>query len=110
APRSTRSAPARSVTTEKLEAEPVLLETASRVDPPRLRQAVTHLCRVVDPDAADRKAAGCHERRGLWLVRARGGCGGGAGRGGGGGGPPPRAPPDPPARPARRCRLAYGWP
>jgi hypothetical protein len=51
----------------KLEAEPVLLETASRVDPPRLRQAVTHLCRVVDPDAADRKAARCHERRGLWL-------------------------------------------
>src|SRR4029453_6241862 len=67
APRSTRSAPARSVTTEKLEAEPVLLETASRVDPPRLRQAVTHLCRVVDPDAADWKAARCHERRGLWL-------------------------------------------
>ena len=51
----------------KLDAEPVLLETASRVDPPRLRQAVEHLCRVVDPEGADRAAEQRHERRGLWL-------------------------------------------
>ena len=54
----------------KLDAEPVLLETAGRVDPPRLRQAVAHLCQVADPDGADRAAARCHERRGLWLSPA----------------------------------------
>jgi hypothetical protein len=51
----------------KLDAEPVLLEIARRVDPPRLRQAVAHLCQVADPEGADRQAARRHERRGLWL-------------------------------------------
>jgi hypothetical protein len=51
----------------KLAAEPVLVETARRVDPPRLRQAVAQLCQVADPDGADRAAARRHERRGLWL-------------------------------------------
>jgi hypothetical protein len=48
-------------------AEPVLLETARRLDPPRLRQAVAYLCQVADPDSADRAAERRHERRGLWL-------------------------------------------
>jgi hypothetical protein len=51
----------------KLEADPVLVETARRVDPPRLRQAVEHLCRVADPDRADRQAEWRRERRGVWL-------------------------------------------
>jgi hypothetical protein len=45
----------------------VLLETARRVDPPRLRQAVGYLCQVADPDGADRQAERRHDRRGLWL-------------------------------------------
>jgi hypothetical protein len=49
------------------EAEPVLLEAASRLDPPKLRQAVGWLCQVADPDGADRQAERRHERRGLWL-------------------------------------------
>jgi hypothetical protein len=84
----------------KLEAEPVLLETASRVDPPRLRQAVTHLCRVVDPDAADRKAARCHERRRAVAVADLGGHGGGERAAGGRGGQHPAGRPEPLARPA----------
>jgi hypothetical protein len=51
----------------KLEAEPVLLEIARRTDPPQLRQAVDYLCRVADPERADRNAARRHERRGLWM-------------------------------------------
>jgi hypothetical protein len=51
----------------KLEADPVLVEAASRLDPPRLRQAVGHLVQVVDPDGADRQAERRHERRGVWL-------------------------------------------
>ncbi|HWC43130.1 MAG TPA: DUF222 domain-containing protein [Actinomycetota bacterium] len=51
----------------KLEADPVLAEAASRLDLPRLRQAVVHLVQVVDPDGADRQAECRHERRGLWL-------------------------------------------
>ena len=51
----------------KLDAEPILLDTARRVDPPRLRQAVAHLVQVADPEGADRKAERCQERRGLWL-------------------------------------------
>jgi hypothetical protein len=38
------------------EAEPVLLEVASRVDPPGLRKVVTHLHEVADPDAAEAQA------------------------------------------------------
>jgi Domain of unknown function (DUF222)/HNH endonuclease len=50
------------------EAEPVLLEAARRLDPPRLRQAVAHLRLVADPDGADRRAERQHGRRGLWLA------------------------------------------
>ena len=50
------------------EAEPVLVEAASRLDPPRLRQAVGHLLQVADPDGADRRAQRRHDRRGLWLA------------------------------------------
>jgi Domain of unknown function (DUF222) len=49
------------------EAEPVLLEAAWRLDPPKLRQAVGYLCQVADPDRADAVADRRHERRGLWL-------------------------------------------
>ena len=48
-------------------AEPVLLEAARRLDPPRLRQAVGHLLEVADPDGADAARERRHERRGLWL-------------------------------------------
>src|SRR5919204_3813848 len=34
-------------------AEPVLLEAARRLDPPRLRKVVRYLCEVADPDTAD---------------------------------------------------------
>jgi hypothetical protein len=49
------------------EAEPVLLDAARRLDPPRLRQAVAHLRLVADPDGADRRAERQHGQRGLWL-------------------------------------------
>jgi Domain of unknown function (DUF222) len=49
------------------EAEPVLLATARRLDPPTLRKVVTHLHDVADPDAADARAQRQHQRRGLWL-------------------------------------------
>jgi hypothetical protein len=49
------------------EAEPVLLDAARRLDPPRLRQAITHLRLVADPDGADRRAERQHQQRGLWL-------------------------------------------
>ena len=52
----------------KLEAELVLLEAAGRLVPPRLRQAVGHLCQIVDPDGADRTVERRHGRRGLWLA------------------------------------------
>jgi Domain of unknown function (DUF222)/HNH endonuclease len=48
-------------------AEPVLLATAGRLDPPTLRKVVTHLQDVADPDAADARAQRQHQRRGLWL-------------------------------------------
>jgi hypothetical protein len=48
-------------------AEPVLLEAARRLDPPRLRKVVGHLCEVADPDAADTRAAWRHDRRWLWV-------------------------------------------
>jgi hypothetical protein len=50
------------------EAEPVLLEAARRLDPPRLRQAVAHLRLVADPDGTDRQAERQQEQRGLWLA------------------------------------------
>ncbi len=49
------------------EAEPVLLEAARRLDPPRLRRVVAHLRLVADPDGADAQAERRHQRRGLWL-------------------------------------------
>jgi hypothetical protein len=50
------------------EAEPVLLDTARRLDPPRLRQVVTHLREVADPDSAHSRAERQHQRRGLWAA------------------------------------------
>jgi hypothetical protein len=49
------------------EAEPVLLEAARHLDPPRLRQAITHLRLVADPDGADTQAERQHQQRGLWV-------------------------------------------
>jgi hypothetical protein len=51
-----------------VEAEPVLLEAARRLDPPRLRQVIGHLQLVADPDGADSHAERRHARRGLWLA------------------------------------------
>jgi len=50
-----------------VEAEPVLLAAARRLDPPRLRQAITHLRRVVDPESADTQAERQQQQRGLWV-------------------------------------------
>jgi hypothetical protein len=49
------------------EAEPVLLVAAGRLDPSRLRQVVTHLREVADPDVADQHAQRHHQQRGLWV-------------------------------------------
>jgi hypothetical protein len=49
------------------EAEPVLVEAAGRLDPPRLRRVLGHLRLVTDPDGADHRAERLHERRGVWL-------------------------------------------
>jgi hypothetical protein len=51
-----------------LEAEPVLLEAACRLDPPRLRRVLGHLQLVADPEHADDRAERRHQRRGLWLA------------------------------------------
>jgi Domain of unknown function (DUF222)/HNH endonuclease len=51
-----------------LEAEPVLLEAACRLDPPRLRRVLGHLQQVADPDGAGRTSERRHLRRGLWLT------------------------------------------
>jgi Domain of unknown function (DUF222)/HNH endonuclease len=50
------------------DAEPVLVEAARRLDPPRLRRVLGHLRQVADPDGADREAERRHQRRGLWLA------------------------------------------
>jgi hypothetical protein len=50
------------------EAEPVLVEAARRLDPPRLRRVIAHLRLVADPEAADRHTELRHARRGLWLA------------------------------------------
>jgi hypothetical protein len=50
------------------EAEPVLVEAAGRLDPPRLRRAVTHLRLVADPDHAASRTERRHQQRGLWLT------------------------------------------
>jgi hypothetical protein len=49
------------------EAEPVLLEAARRLDPPRLRRAIAHMRLVADPDGADTQAQRRHQQRGLWV-------------------------------------------
>jgi len=50
-----------------VEAEPVLVDAARRLDPPRLRRLVTHLRLVADPDSERDRAQRRHEQRGLWL-------------------------------------------
>jgi hypothetical protein len=55
------------------DAEPVLLEAARRLDPPRLRRVITHLRLVADPDGADDQAERRHQQRGLWLASTWGG-------------------------------------
>ena len=50
------------------EAEPLLVEAARRLDPPRLRRVVAHLCLVADPEGADRRGEERHQRRGVWLA------------------------------------------
>jgi len=50
------------------EAEPVLLEAARRLDPPRLRQVLAQLRAVIDPDSTTSQAERRHARRGLWLA------------------------------------------
>jgi hypothetical protein len=50
-----------------VEAEPVLVEAARRLDPPRLRQVIGHLREVIDPDTTS-QAERRHARRGLWLA------------------------------------------
>jgi hypothetical protein len=49
-------------------AEPVLLEAAGRLDPPRLRRALDHLRQVADPDAERDRVEQRHGQRGLWLA------------------------------------------
>jgi hypothetical protein len=51
-----------------VEAEPVLLEAARRLDPSRLRRVLGHLQQVADPDGAASQAERRHQRRGLWLA------------------------------------------
>jgi hypothetical protein len=50
------------------EAEPVLVEAARRLDPPRLRRAVAHLRLVADPNGAGAQAERRHQQRGLWVA------------------------------------------
>jgi hypothetical protein len=50
------------------EAEPVLVEAAGRLDPPRLRRVLGHLQQVADPEGADREGERRHARRGVWLA------------------------------------------
>jgi len=51
-----------------VEAEPVLVEAARRLDPGRLRRLLGHLLQLADPDGADRERERRHQRRGLWLA------------------------------------------
>jgi len=51
-----------------VEAEPVLLDAARRLDPPLLRRVIGHLQLVADPHGAQAKAERRHQRRGLWLA------------------------------------------
>ena len=49
------------------DAEPVLLEAARRLDPPRLRRVLGHLRLVADPDHTD-QAERRQQQRGVWLA------------------------------------------
>ena len=49
-------------------AEPVLLDAARRLDPPRRRKVVGRLGEVADPQAAEQQALRRHDRRGLWVA------------------------------------------
>ena len=49
------------------EAEPVLVEAARRLDPPRLRRVLGHLLAAADPEGAEGQAERQHLRRGLWV-------------------------------------------
>ncbi|HET9556847.1 MAG TPA: DUF222 domain-containing protein, partial [Actinomycetota bacterium] len=51
-----------------VEAEPVLVAAARRLDPPRLRRVLGHLQEVADPDGEQDRAERRHGRRGLWLA------------------------------------------
>ena len=51
-----------------VEAVPVLVEAARRLDPGRLRRLLGHRLQVADPDGADRDRERRHQRRGLWLA------------------------------------------
>jgi hypothetical protein len=51
-----------------VEAEPVLLAAARRLDPSRLRRAVAHFRLVADPDSAQDHTERQHQRRGVWLA------------------------------------------
>jgi hypothetical protein len=48
------------------QAEPVLVDAARHLDPPRLRRAVGHLVQTTDPDAAGHQGERRHGRRGVW--------------------------------------------
>jgi hypothetical protein len=48
------------------EAEPILVEAACRLDPPRLRRVLGHLRLVADPDGEHDRTQ--QRRRGLWLA------------------------------------------
>jgi hypothetical protein len=50
-----------------MEAEPVLVEAARRLDPARLRRVLGHLQLVADPHGTTGRAERRHQRRGLWL-------------------------------------------
>jgi Domain of unknown function (DUF222)/HNH endonuclease len=50
------------------EAEPVLMEAAGRLDPPRLRRVLGHLREVADPEGTAGQAERQHRQRWLWLV------------------------------------------
>src|ERR671912_388989 len=51
-----------------IEGEPVLVEAARRLDPPRLRRLLGHLLQLADPNRADRDRERRHARRGVWLA------------------------------------------
>jgi hypothetical protein len=87
------------------EAEPVLLEAARRLDPPRLRRVIGHLRLVADPDGADAALSAAGGVAGVDL--------GGHGRrqrpAGPRGRPDPTGRPGAPDPPHQRRRHPLGW-